>query len=906
MNIVLQLTYDPQSSQAIAGAFVRGNTPSQWFREIQHWNIPLDELVCLMIPEHTGSIHPAGLFVVFNGSKIPDATVISHPYAAVGGKLFIPVHASLHPALSDDEMDSLLIWEWQVFHPGIGFVGFNKEDQQEPVNLLEFTAPLTNSWDLAHQGLPPMAKLHEISVDNPTQEQLLDYLQEDIHKRPLSEIPDVSGPPTGFNAFLDVLAKMIMLPFWLILKILSMLPVKREGKPNKWLQRFMEWMEAENPAGRIIDSLENKRNRELERLAKLFDENADEALKYAIPLASKYANRGSAKPTGSLGRHDTDFNVNNLGGGIRADVWNVDKYAEQLSTKYYKAAMQAEEAGDHKKAAYIFANLLANYQAAARVLQQGQYYREAAILYSDHLNKPLQAAECLEKGGLLLEAIEMYKGLEQYEKTGDLYALLAQKAKAIQHYQKATDVALLQKDHLKAAAIIHDKLHDQERAQLTLLDGWNSGNKEAECLKAYFGMVDEASLPEHFTKVFERFTAEQKQSSFLSVLVEVNYTLKDTAAKEAARDIAYIIISKYATSGDADKLQLLRHFLPEDDQLVSDYNLYKSNLGNFSLKDKKGNVIRIRLHQDVRWMGSATYYNQMLLFGQDVDYLYLVRVNTDGYQEHYKWKYEIGYETEAAIEPVYPFFPNELISGELLSLPVRTLDKILSLEQKTLPANRHFKEKLVIDPENHLGEHVLGFVFHGPLVSTLTTAAENRQLVLTDYLVDSHFDSYNCTLPGGIPVFAAGLSYVQQMIFRNKCYYFYIHDSLYRSTESGECVQLSLGADIFSIMTTDMDSTFKIIARTKKGTILIDEHMTIASEFFAADMLCIAKRYIPGDLLVLATEKYAEVYDISKRPLLLTTIPFDKTIAEVLSTGHKNECAILDNDGFMKILRPRP
>lgn len=570
MNIVLQLTYDPECSQSIAGAYIRGNAPSLWLKEMNNWNIPLEGITGLIIPEHTASVTPAGLFVIFS-KNIPAAERITHAYTAVGNKLFIPVHASLQPLLSEDEMSSLLIWEWQVFHPGIGFTGFNKEDELQPSELISFTQPIETRWDLAHPGMPPMAKLYEISVDKSEQEALLEQLGKEVDTKPLSEINGKNNP---LSPIPDLMLKLLLMPVWCVLQIA--LHVHEffydKTRPFKF-QRFMDWM-----AGRK-QSLQASRNSELERLMHLFDENREEALRYAIPLNNPYAGRGTAPPSPTLGRHEADFNLNYLGGGARTDHWNTDKYYDKLSAKYYTAAQQSESAKDFKKAAYIYANLLGNFQAAARALQQGLFFSEAAVIYKDHLKKPLEAAECLENGGLLLEAVDIYKEQEQYEKAGDIYLQLSQQDTAFKYYRKCADRALLMLDYVKAASIQELKLKQVELALATLLDGWLAGTRQEECLDGYFSTVmraDETLLHLHMRKIFQQHTSPNRQSSFLSVLISVNNKTSDPAAKDAAKDLANLIISKEASAGNTDKLPLLRHFNPEDQQLPSDYNSFKN------------------------------------------------------------------------------------------------------------------------------------------------------------------------------------------------------------------------------------------------------------------------------------------------------------------------------------------
>lgn len=571
MNIVLQLTYDPECSQKISGAFIRGNAPSLWLREMNSWNISLEGITGLIIPEHTGSVTPAGLFVIFK-NNIPAAELITHPYSAVGNKLFIPVHASLQPLLSEDEMSSLLIWEWQVFHPGIGFTGFNKEDELQPAELISFKQPVQTRWDFAHPGIPPMAKLMEISVDKSEQQEVLRQLGKEIDAKPLSAINE---PSKKTPAFVSLLLKVMLMPVWCALKIASHVhEFFHDIKIHPFrFQRFMDWMEGRKK------SLQQSRNAELERLMHLFDEDSDEALKYAIPLNNPYAGRGTAPPSSTLGKHDAHFNVSHLGGGGRVDHWNIEKYYSDLSAKYYNTAQKAEANKDFKKAAYIYANLLGNFHAAARVLEQGQFFREASIIYRDHLLKPQEAAECLEKGGLLLEAIDIYKDIESFEKAGDLYIRLSQQEKAFKYYRKSADMALLMFNYVKAANIQEQKLKQVELALATLLSGWLGANRPEECLAEYFSTVmrsDETLLYQHIRKVYEQHTSPNKQGSFLSVLITINAKTSDEQAKSTALDLAYLIISKEASAGNTDKLPLLRHFVPDDQQLSVDYNRFKN------------------------------------------------------------------------------------------------------------------------------------------------------------------------------------------------------------------------------------------------------------------------------------------------------------------------------------------
>ena len=173
----LQLSYDPQTRHKTSAAFLRGNSPEQWFREMSNWQIPLKDLACFLLPEHKNSITPGGLLVIFK-DQIPAPGKISHPYGVINGNLFIPVDANLTPALSSAEMRTLLIWHMQVFHPAIGFVGFDAEDELSLSSFIAPGQPIVRNWNHAHPGMPPLAYLQSIGVDMPSSTALADLLND--------------------------------------------------------------------------------------------------------------------------------------------------------------------------------------------------------------------------------------------------------------------------------------------------------------------------------------------------------------------------------------------------------------------------------------------------------------------------------------------------------------------------------------------------------------------------------------------------------------------------------------------------------------------------------------------------------------------------------------------------------
>src|SRR5690242_8149573 len=121
----LALKYNEHATHSLNAAFIRGNNPAIWLQEMNTWQIPVTpQLVCYIILQNSNPFDAAGLFVIFNKKQTPGILQVKQPYTVKGGKLYIPLNAELTPAISEKELQSLLMWDCQVFHPTLGFIGF--------------------------------------------------------------------------------------------------------------------------------------------------------------------------------------------------------------------------------------------------------------------------------------------------------------------------------------------------------------------------------------------------------------------------------------------------------------------------------------------------------------------------------------------------------------------------------------------------------------------------------------------------------------------------------------------------------------------------------------------------------------------------------------------------------------
>ena len=83
-----------------------------------------------------------------------------------------------------------------------------------------------------------------------------------------------------------------------------------------------------------------------------------------------------------------DFGRGRSGTGL-ADYWDVQgEYRRKLTQQYRTLANREISLSRHRRAAYIFAELLGDWNAAANTLADGSHYREAAIIYRERLKRP--------------------------------------------------------------------------------------------------------------------------------------------------------------------------------------------------------------------------------------------------------------------------------------------------------------------------------------------------------------------------------------------------------------------------------------------------------------------------------------------------------------------------------------
>ncbi|MBX0290703.1 hypothetical protein K3G63_09655 [Hymenobacter sp. HSC-4F20] len=899
----LTLRYTTTAQRPACAAFLRGPDPGAWLRELGRWNVAPEQLACYVVPQSIRNLRAAGLLVVFKEGPMP--TDCLEPYGVVANRLYVPVTAELWPETTPAELSSMLLWPRQLLHPSIGMVGFGAADEVALLDLLDTPAPRATRWDLAHPGLPARPRLQTIRVQSRPPADLLESMRETIGTEPLTELTKKEKEQdTPVQKALDYLKEGALKTGLRVVQgvggALAGLADMRTthsagagGADNAGpglLQKLENWL-----AGNLAN-LEQKRQGEIERLLRLFGDNPEEALKYAIPLGGPYLNRGAAPPSARLGSRNTTFDLRRLGGGQRVDSWDLGPYEHQLRAQYQRAAQQELAAGHCKKAAYIYAQLLGDYHSAAKALEQGQFYREAATLHKEHLHNSVAAAGCLERGGLLLEAAELYTTLNHHEKAGDLYDQLQQPGAAAQQYELGAAGFLTQENYSEAARLLHRKLHTSGRAKAALLQGWHNSRQPETCLRHYFEVVAADSAEEvsaHVRELYREHTPATRRAAFLHVLVSVKErysTIPDFVA--TSREVAYEIISQEAQVGNQKLLSLLPNFLPNDPLIAADCSRFLTTqaAGPKPSVPSTPKTAAWQLTPEVTWYSATAHRNQFLALGRRDNHLHLARGNWYGHIEYYSWPDVLSAHSQPVLY-ADAFHTTNII----LFAPHQT-----GFATQYLARNKHFEEALCIFSPN-LPSNVMGVgMLPDNVVVTLLpdgAALQRRHYTMQGGLIQT----VPCPTPEGVVDGVKG--YGAAPIFaRGQQYYTYLNEYLLKVAPD-DTVQLEhlYEGSVGDLVISPYQASPLFAAVTSKDICLIsnlgkeEEHILLDTDP-QDDLLC----FVGTGQLVVAGGRAAALYaatKASKKPL--QTYTSASRIVAVLPTLDRQRFALLDTTGLI-------
>lgn len=894
MKISLHHTYT--ILHPTVAAFIRGDSPLAWMKEISRWNIDIQKLSCYILPQSIQSPLPAGLFVKFKDTSAIPSQVLLDPYGVIAGKLFLPVHSSIYPACTPAELEKILMWEVQVFHPTIGLVGFEKKDAVSPEAFFDFILPSGMPWNYAHKGVSRWPSLQQIEVLPPTPADIIDAIRKELEAKPIQEIPGAKESKTTVAGKLaDAIKYGLFKSLYKITNQSGKVPQlnaspengKKEPLSPTLMDQWRDWLV------KNIHTLEEKRQDEIQRLLKLFADDNDDALQYAIPLDSPYLDRGKAPPSFSLTRRSTTFNLRNLGGGGAVDGWDIGDRYHDLRAKYIASAQKQIEKGDFKKAAYIYAHLLGDFYSAANVLVQGKYFREAATLYKDHLNNAKAAAECLENGGLLTEAIEMYKQLDNAEKIGDLYKTMDQHEQAGVYFEKSVERYLTTSNFLEASRVLHEKKQESDRAKQLLLEGWSSTNQPENCLKRYFDFVavtEKERMEQYVEKLFKEAPVS-RQSQFLNVLLHVKQHYANEKLEARSVDIAYQIISNKAGTNDYTLLSKLNHFITGDKLLASDVSRYTHSRANQPKAQQNRGLLQ--LDKSVKWIDATWYHSQVIVVGTKDNKLHLARCNWYNNVEYYSWANDCNEGEEFTILS-NPYYTNRIIIKGSSDFHV---------QQMLLPKNKYFNHELIVDDPGWLPERHAGMMFNQNGGITLLDAANNTPL-LHYYSVDGKLEqSITCK-----PVKKEAISFYNDISSESLHY----HDNYYYTdtgrfivsiNTQGEYSFFDANSGIRMYAVSTLSPTLKLVVSTNAGCILLRSanHEFIPGEVFAAGLIPSLLEFISADRFVIAEKNKMSIFEISDDRVALVRAVNMQSEPMAIIPSARDRFGIIDGTGDISL-----
>lgn len=541
-----------------------------WILEIQAMELTLDNIIIYPIPNTTpNSIW--GCFAVIVKLHAIEKIGKNTYCQVIKNRIYIPENSILFPTLSDNDLERLFPTNPFIFHPEFGL--FELADPVNWIDLINIPESLPSKVKTPIEGTFIPKSINSFQVSKISTDDVIENMEKNIfpkrekmENKPLS-IPEkiklytlrafIAKRKEGTNTTSDPNSDI------------------KNSSPSKIAEFFHKIFSQNKLIDKLttdLEELERRNQKEVDRLLELFRKNPELALKFAIPLDETGTNRG-----GNLNRIQlknwSDFSLfgrstNGSGSGIISG-----NHYSQLSNQYYNTAVELIKKNEHHKAAFIYMKLLKNYYQAAQTLESGEYYQEAAALYINYVKNNSKAAECYEKGKMIIQAIEIYKELNQDEKVGDLYSSIYRNEEAVKYYNKVVDNYRSSSQYVKASLIYRNKIKDTTKAQDLLFEGWKNDKDAYNCLNNYFTNFEEKKhLENEIETVYNKEVTPEKKGIFLQVIRHEHE--KSPEIKNLTRNIAYEIISDLVRE-NPQIISELRFFNKEDNMLVRDIMKFK-------------------------------------------------------------------------------------------------------------------------------------------------------------------------------------------------------------------------------------------------------------------------------------------------------------------------------------------
>ena len=581
---VLQLRPSLAKPRAAVAWCLSGTGPEEWLAELGRWELPDDSgLRLFILPQSMRSRDAGGLFVILPPGQTPRRIPAGLGFARVGKKLYLPVDATLRPEMSEAELHAVVTSEAAlVLHPALGAVGFDAADELHLADLIIPPPRRLESWTAPLPGTSDLPRLTAVSVRPPTLDELFGSSAADIGSEPPPELlepppgEDVVPPknPAGSGGGLGGAIGRGLLPLIRMAKNWGKGGAASGGKPNLW-EKSEQWLTQK--LNKMREDLREARQKAIEKLLDDLKRNPDEGLRHALPLARSGLHRGRALPSANLGAHGTDFNLGKIRRSGPVDGWDLPPdFQRELRRHYLELAQREIQMGRHRRAAYIYAELLGDLGMAAQVLKNGGHPAEAAVLYRDHLQRPLEAAECFVAAGQIAEAVKIYEAGAHWEKLGKLYRQLGEEEKAGDAFRRWVKELIGNDDRVRAADILLEELQSRDEA-LSLLEGaWPVSRQSRACVERALTLRAREGEHDQSAKLLQKLveTPGPRTSDAISLFGALQSSYPDRNIKQLAEDLGRREIARLLPSAleveRSELARLLTHLAPEDRILQRD------------------------------------------------------------------------------------------------------------------------------------------------------------------------------------------------------------------------------------------------------------------------------------------------------------------------------------------------
>lgn len=581
MEVPIRLRPTDRATGSVAGFLIPSGDPQVWAVELQFLQSSGEEPSLFVLPTSAGDRTPSAAFVpTSTGAKLSPRCI---PYTMIADRIYIPADGRLDPPFGDAQLRDALPGERLLLHPTLGLVGFSASDARRLSEFFAAPEVRRGGWAGAKAGVS-FGRLSSVEpFPPPDVDALIRKESDDIGRDSPSELqpPSTVGGLVGkgVSAGLAAAGKGLGAVERFVQGLKSFFggtakPATARGGGKGPLKSVREWFER-----KAVDfaAIQQRRNQAVSKLVDMLKSNPDRGLRYALPINGR-GGRGVATPGDRLVSRDVSFSLSRLfGGSGPVDSWELDyELQRKLDEEYRRIARREAELGRYRRAAYIYAQLLADEAASAAVLKEGRHFHEAAVIYERRLNNPAEAADCYERAGAIDKAVELHHARGDHVAAGDLYSRVGRTAEAVECYRFAVAQLVAQEDRLKAADLLEEKLHAPQEALDVLESAWPNHWSAAACgrrLLAVAGRIGDDERSRRFLATIED-SATVSAGSRGELLVEAFESHPSEAVRGDASRRSWKLLGREIAGRPDDRslLRLLPRLAPGDRLLVRDAN----------------------------------------------------------------------------------------------------------------------------------------------------------------------------------------------------------------------------------------------------------------------------------------------------------------------------------------------